>query len=248
MRELGSVAPARRRWRRTLRAGLFWTALGLGAASISYACDPDIAARSLGFERTLAIVFFTLVPIPALGLGVSALAMALRLRTASGLAERTAAELRDRLPAEFVIVPHYRPRDRGEDEVPLVVIGPPGVVVIEPRSVIGEVLCYEDQWYRKREYGVGRRMSGGSPSQRARRNASRVRRDVANGGFMRTTVEPLVLFTDARVNEPDQSSVTVFEGVDALVAHLMGATHDVSHDRAQALANALVGPVRLAVV
>src|SRR6185503_12173317 len=71
---LGSIPPARRRWRRTLRAGLFWTALGLGTATISYALSVDMAARSLGFDRRFAELFFALIPIPPLALGVHGLA------------------------------------------------------------------------------------------------------------------------------------------------------------------------------
>ena len=111
MNALGSASPERRRWRRTLRTGLFWTALGFGAACISYACDPDVAARSLGFDRALSILFLALVPIPALALGVHGLALALRLRAAAGLADRTAEELATLLPEGFVVVPHYRPSD-----------------------------------------------------------------------------------------------------------------------------------------
>ncbi len=176
---MGSIPPSRRRWRRTLRAGLFWTALGFGAATISYALTVDIAARSLGFERRFAELFFALLPIPPLALGVHGMALALRLRAASALADRAATYLADHLPEGYVVVPHYGPRDGGDDEVPMVVIGPPGVVVIEPRDEGGEVLCQDDFWYRKQKYGVGRRFQGPSPSQRARWNASRVRGDIS---------------------------------------------------------------------
>ena len=139
---LGSVPPIRRRWRRTLRSGLFWTALGLGSASITYALNMDVAARSLGFDRTLASVFLTLVPIPALALGVHGLALSLRLRAASVLADRTADYLSEHLPEGYVVVPHYGPRDGGDDEVAMVVIGPPGVMVVEPHDEQGEVVCH----------------------------------------------------------------------------------------------------------
>src|SRR5206468_8598103 len=198
VRVLGTVPPARRRWRRTLRAGLFWTALGLGAATISYALSLDMAARSLGFDRRFADLFFALIPIPPLALGVHGLALALRLRAASALADRTAAYLCDHLPEGYVVVPHYGPRDGADDEVPMVVIGPPGVVVIEPRDEAGEVVCREDDWYRLRKFGVGRRFHGPSPSQRARRNAARVRGDIAVDSS-RTSVEGIVVFTSAHL-------------------------------------------------
>jgi hypothetical protein len=245
---LGSVSPERRRWRRSLRAGLFWTALGLGAGTISYACDPRLAAQSLGFDDLGANFFFALVPIPALALGIRGLALALRLGKASDLAERTAAQLAARLPESFVVVPHYRPRDNGEDEIGIIVLGPPGVVVVEARDDAGEVHCFEDHWYGTRTYGVGRRLPGGSPSQHARRDAVRVRRDVATGGFPRTDVRAIVLFTRAHVTDSVASSVPAFAGIDAVVNHLVGEPNDTSADRTRALANALVGPVQLIAV
>jgi Nuclease-related domain len=219
---LGSIPPARRRWRRTLRAGLFWTALGLGAASISYALTLDMAARSLGFDRPFAELFFALIPIPPLALGVHGLALSLRLRAASALADRTAAYLSDHLPEGYVVVPHYGPRDGVEDEVAMVVVGPPGVVVIEPRDEGGDVVCYEDHWYRKQKYGVGRRFQGQSPSQRARWNAARVRGDIAVDPA-RTPVEALVVFTSAHLAGVSSSSVPALEGLPAIVDRLVGA-------------------------
>jgi hypothetical protein len=217
---LGSIPPSRRRWRRTLRAGLFWTALGLGTASISYALSLDIAARSLGFDRGFAELFFGLIPIPPLALGVHGLALALRLRAASALADRTAAYLTEHLPAGYVVVPHYGPRDGAEDEVPMVVIGPPGVVVIEPRDEAGEVLCYDDHWYRKKKYGVGRRFQGASPSQRARWNAARVQGDISVDAA-RTSVEAVVVFTSAHIADLGSSSVLALEGLPAIVDRLV---------------------------
>jgi len=222
---LGSVPPARRLWRRTLRAGLFWTALGLGAATISYALSVDMAARSLGFERRFAEIFFALIPIPPLALGVHGLALALRLRTASMLADRTAAYLSEHLPEGYVVVTHYAPRDGADVEVPMVVIGPPGVVVIEPRGEAGEVLCYDDHWYRKQKYGVGRRFHGPSPSQRARWNAARVRGDIS-ADRSQTPVEGVVVFTSAHIADVSRSSVTALEGMPAIVERLVHMPSD----------------------
>src|SRR5919108_3483523 len=147
VKELGSVPPGRRRWRRTLRTGLFWIALGLGSATLSYACDPVVAARSLGFQLRETMVFFALVPIPALALGVRSLALALRLRAASDLADRAVGYLEEHLPESFVVVSHFGPRDGG-DVVPVVIVGPPGVLVVQPRDDEGEVVCCQDVWYR----------------------------------------------------------------------------------------------------
>ena len=224
MSVLGSIPPSQRRWRRTLRAGLFWTALGLGAASISYALTLDMAARSLGFDRLFAQVFFALIPIPPLALGVHGLALSLRLRAASDLADRAAAYLADHLPESYVVVPHYGPRDGADDEVPMVVIGPPGVVVIEPRDEGGEVLCHEDLWYRRQKYGVGRRFNGQSPSQRARWNAARVRGDISVDSA--PSVEAVVVFTSAHVADVSSSSVRALEGLPAIVDLLVRTPTD----------------------
>lgn len=239
----------RRRWRRTLRSGLFWTALGLGAATLSYACDPVVAAQSLGFDRPQTMVFFALVPIPALALGIRSLALALRLRAASDVADRAAEYLEEHLSEGFVVVSHYGPRDGGDDDVPLVIVGPPGLLVVQPRECEGELACYQDNWYRTCGSGVGQRLRGVSVSKLARWNAWRVRRDLATGGFLRTPVEACVVVMGARVGDVASSSVPVHEGLDALVSHLeTRAELQCSPTRTRALADALVGPARLAVV
>ncbi|TME96811.1 MAG: hypothetical protein E6I40_02860, partial [Chloroflexi bacterium] len=74
---LGSTPPTRRRWRRTLRRGLFWTALGLAAAALAYALDQRALASAIGVPPFVVGVLFSLVPLPALGVGLRALARAL---------------------------------------------------------------------------------------------------------------------------------------------------------------------------
>jgi hypothetical protein len=184
-----------------------------------------MAARSLGFDRRFAELFFALIPIPPLALGVHGLALALRLRAASALADRAAAYLADHLPEGYVVVPHYAPRDGVEDEVPMVVIGPPGVVVIEPRDDAGEIVCHEDLWYRKQKHGIGRRFQGQSPSQRARWNASRVRGDISIDPS-RTSVQAVVVFTSAHLADVSSSSVPAFEGLPAIVDRLVRTPSD----------------------
>jgi hypothetical protein len=107
----------------------------------------------------------------------------------------------------------------------MVVIGPPGVVVIEPRDEAGEVSCHDDHWYRKRKYGVGRRFVGPSPSRRARWNAARVRGDISVDPA-RTPVEAVVVFTAAHIADVSSSSVPAVEGLPAIVDRLLRAPHD----------------------
>jgi hypothetical protein len=88
-----------------------------------------------------------------------------------------------------------------------------------------------------------------SPSQRARWNAARVRSDIANGGFVRTPVEPVVVFTSASLGDVSSSSVTALAGMDAIVDRLVrGARTDGTPARTRALADTLAEPVRLAIV
>src|SRR3989442_1579246 len=67
---LGSTPPTRRRWRRTLRRGLFWTALGLAAAALAYALDQRALASTIGVPPFVVGVLFSLVPLPALRVGL----------------------------------------------------------------------------------------------------------------------------------------------------------------------------------
>ena len=88
-----------------------------------------------------------------------------------------------------------------------------------------------------------------SPSQRARWNAARVRSDIATGGFVRTSVEPLVVFTSASLGDVSSSSVPALAGVDAMVDRLVrGPRADGTPARTRGVADTLAEPVRLAVV
>jgi hypothetical protein len=95
-------------------------------------------------------------------------------------------------------------------------------VVIEPRDERGEVLCFEDHWYRKQKYGIGRRFHGQSPSQRARWNAARVCGDISVDS-VRTPVEGVVVFTSAHLADVSSSSVLALEGLPAIVDRLVRA-------------------------
>ena len=245
---LGSTPPTRRQWRRVLRRGLFWTTFGLGAAALAYALDQRALASAIGLSPVVVGVVLCLVPLPAFGVGLRALARALRLRDASELADAVGLQLAERLPGDYVVLAHYAPRDDAEAEVPVVVVGPAGIIVVEPRSEGGEVICYQDQWYRRTSRTRSRALYG-SPSQRARGNAARVRSDIATDGFLNTPVEGVIVFTRAKIGDVSSSSVPVVASVDAAVGYLTRADPRVatSADRARALADALVGPVRLAV-
>jgi hypothetical protein len=163
------------------------------------------------------------------------------------LAERAAAYLGERLSSDYIVMPRYAPRD-GSDVVPLVVLGPHGVLVVELRDEEGPLVCYQDHWYRRTGPGVSHPLSD-SPSKRARSNAARVKSDVASGGFIYTRVEGVVVLTRGQPDDVGSSCVPVIAGMDALVRHLeTHARGDGSTERTRELVGALSGPIRIATV
>src|SRR3977135_1250760 len=104
-------------------------------------------------------------------------------------AERAAAYLGQRLTSEYIVVARYAPRD-GSDVVPLVVLGPHGVLVVEPRDDEGALVCYQDHWYRRTAPGVCHPVAG---------------------GFVVTRRQP---------DDVGSSCCPVIAGMDALVRHL----------------------------
>ena len=160
------------------------------------------------------------------------------------LAERIAADLEDRLSADYVVLARYAPRD-GSEIVPLVVLGPHGVRVVEPRDDDGGLVCYQDHWYRRSAPGVSHSLSD-SPSKRAHANAVRVKSDLSSGGFIYTGVDSVVLLTRGQAEDVGSSCVRVIAGTDELVRHLenhRALTARLTHSRAR---GALSAPIRLA--
>jgi hypothetical protein len=164
------------------------------------------------------------------------------------LAERAAAYLKERLSADYVVMARYAPRDVSSDVVPLVVLGPNGVLVVELREDEGALVCYQDHWYRRTGPGVSHPLSD-SPSKRAHANAARVKGDLSSGGFIYTSVEGVVVLTRGQPDDVGSSCVPVVAGMDGLVRHLETHTRrDSSTEHTRELVGALSGPVRLATI
>lgn len=221
-----------------------WTALAFGASAVVHEIDPRTVAEAVAarvgapLPPGAADALLTLPPLPAFAFGVRAFGGALRQRGHAAAARRVAADLRTVLPGHFIVLPQYLPRDSGDGEVDVVVIGPTGIFAIEVRAARGDVACYQDVWFTSDRGGSAR--FADSPSRTARWNATRVNSDVAQHGFVRTPVRPLIVFTRARVADVVSSSVPALQGLDALAAYLAkpsGPT--VSPLRARAIAQAL---------
>ena len=243
MTQIAARPRAARRWRRPLRAGIVWTALALGASAGVHEVDPrtvaeGLAARVGALPPGVADAILTLLPLLAFALGLRAFARALRQRGHERVARRLAAQLRKALPADFIVLPHYLPRDSGDGEVDVVIIGPTGIFAVEVRVAHGDVSCYQDVWFTTERGGSVRFED--SPSRTARWNATRVNSDVAQHGFVRTPVRPVIVFAKGRIADVASSSVPAVQGLEALAAHLAQPNGlAVSPQRARAIAKAL---------
>lgn len=166
--------------------------------------------------------------------------------TRARLADRAAAYLEERLSSDHVVMARYAPRDVSSDVVPLVVVGPHGVLVVEVRDEEGALVCYQDHWYRRTGPGVSHPLSD-SPSKRAQANAARVKGDLSSGGFIYTSVGSVVVLTRGQPADVGSSCVPVIAGMDGLVRHIEAhRRRDSSTEQTQALVGALSGPIRLA--
>ncbi len=225
------------RWRRHLRASCFWASLAGFTIVLAHELAADVAAAVLAMPATL--------------FALREAGRMFRLRRAHTRAARTAAALRAALPEGFIVLAGYEPRDGIDRDAGIVVVGPTGVHVIEPREAAGGLACHQDAWYRTEGNGVLRRIDR-SPSQQARENAARVRSDISSGGYIRMPVDGAVLVTGGRVTGAASASVPVLEGIPAAIAFLerplrsTSPSERVPAERTRALVDALLGPSRLA--
>lgn len=159
------------------------------------------------------------------------------------LADKIASYLRGQLPGDFLVLSRYAPRDGG-DQVPVVIIGRGGLVIVEPRDDDGAFVCYQDHWYKA--IGVVAHALGDAPSLRARDNGVRVKRDLGTGGFINVKVDALVLLTKGEPVDVRSSCVPVIAGLDPLVRHLLQRASAVpAPEDTRALAEALAHPIKL---
>ena len=88
------------------------------------------------------------------------------------------------------------PQDR--QNIDHVVVGPPGVFVIETKNHNGNIRCYEDEWSRKK---VGRRgtvydAAMGNPSKQAKRNAVVLKNWLESENIDAGYISAVVVFTN----------------------------------------------------
>ncbi|HET8569052.1 MAG TPA: nuclease-related domain-containing protein [Candidatus Limnocylindria bacterium] len=157
-----------------------------------------------------------------------------------GPADSLARALRPKLPSGYAVAVRYRPTDTPRDRVPLVVVGPGAVIVVEPRRERGRVISEEDTWWVAAPGDRTARRMEDSPSRRARWHATRITSDVQCGGFVRVRVEPAVFFGRARLADRANSTLAAFDALEDLVTFItrLGSA-DRAPDRTLALAHRL---------
>ncbi len=227
---LASRATRPVRWRRELRAACFWLALSLGTAAVA---------------NELAGPFAAVLMIPPLVLAIRESARAFGARIGGQLAERVADGLMHELGPEYVVLTEYTSHD-GSDVVPLVVVGPSGIFVIEPLGEESRFGCYRDGWHRIEPQGIHHLTV--SPSRRARDHAARVRSDISGGGHIRTTVAAYVLLERGTGDDCASSTVPVVCGTGALAHEIKDRSPRwvASANQVNAVADALMHPLAVA--
>jgi hypothetical protein len=227
---LASRATRPVRWRRHLRAACFWLALALAAVAVA---------------SELAGPLFAVLMLPPLVLAARECVRALGARTGGKLAERVSSALTTALGPDYVVLTEYAPRDNTL-VVPVVVVGPSGIFVIEPIGEEGTFACYRDGWHRIEPQGVQHLPF--SPSRRARDHAARVRSDISGGGHIRTVVDAYVLLERGTGEHCASSTVPVVCGVEALAGQIRGRSPRTaaSPHQVHAVADALIHPLAVA--
>jgi hypothetical protein len=163
------------------------------------------------------------------------------------LGDRVALSLREQLPPDSVVLARHAPRDHGE-RIPVVIIDHRGLVVIEPRDDEGDLVCYQDHWYRRIDGRVAQSI-GDPPSLRARANAARLKSDLGTGGVTNVPVDALVLLTRGRPEDVRSSCVPVIAGLDPLIRHLLARdASPADPKRTRAVIAALAHNINLAMV
>lgn len=227
-----------RPWQLPLRSGLFSLANSFGASAV-------VAELHVGGGDIRTAVAGVLVPLAGMVLGVVLLVRALPKLARDGRLRLFSAKVRDALPEEFALITGYVPRDAADGAIDMIIVGPTGVFAVEMCESAGTLACYEDIWYRKHTTSAWR--VDASPSVAARRNAERLRSDVRTGGFVRATVEPLVVLVYGHTVELTGCSAAVAEGVEGLVRQVrLWNRAPLSDQRARAIARTLSGTLGIA--
>lgn len=227
-----------RPWQLPLRGGLLSLANSFGASAL-------VAELHVGAGDVRTAVAGVLVPLAGMVLGIALLVRALPKLARDGRLRLFSAQVRDALPEEFAVISSYVPRDAGDGAIDMIIVGPTGVFAVEVCESAGTLACYDDIWYRKHTASAWR--VDASPSRAARRNAERLRSDVRSGGFVRTTVEPLVVLVYGHTVEINGCSAAIAEGVDGLVRQVRHWNRaPLSDQRARAIARTLSGTLGIA--
>ena len=202
---------ARRRVALAVCAGV--AALLLAAASLAL---PAFPARS----TTATPLIVTLLAVPLAAVAASrATRRAARYRAGASGEESLESVLRQGLGDDYTL---YRNLQLGVGgDLDAILLGPPGLVLLEAKAYRGAFVLFGDRWYRA-EGGDPDQLTRWrtSPTLQARRNADRLARWLARQGLGETPVYSLVVLTSGYVREVRTRPGVPVVGLAQLVPYL----------------------------
>ncbi|HEX5503028.1 MAG TPA: nuclease-related domain-containing protein [Thermomicrobiales bacterium] len=190
----GYLRAERRRARRRAALLVVYGALALGALLL-----PEVAKHLPPLAAALAAAVTLAATFVCFALAGRARRRARRFAAGERGEDALAAALARDLPDDYTLyrnlrLPGYR------TDLDAVLLGPPGVVVLENKAYRGEFVLYHDRWYRADSDGDLRPWRS-SPTRQAADNAARLAAWLAQQRLDAVPVYPLVVLSSGVVRE-----------------------------------------------
>jgi hypothetical protein len=133
-------------------------------------------------------------PVSALALMVLATCFRTYINYAFGQrGERRVLKALAALPDEYNVISNWKPESSKEGDADMIVVGPPGILVLEVKTWTMPVVCESDKWYIVRSNGYRKAVK--SPTKQAKRNAKLVENHIG-GRSAKCKVIPVVVFNN----------------------------------------------------
>lgn len=130
------------------------------------------------------------------------------------------------LPDDYTLIANWTDGSP-QGDVDLLVVGPHGVLVVEVKNWLGELVCEDDKWYRVMENGYKKPTK--SPTKQALSNARWVE-GTLRSAKVACQVKPLVVFNGGAEIKGDSRRVPIVR-TDTLLACVRALPIDRNNDR-----------------
>lgn len=165
-------------------------------------------------------------------------------------AEETVMETLQRVLDNQYTLVHGVKLDEAEVVIPLVLVGPSGVRVMQPDESKGIYRAYEDNWEKLDDRSQNYKPAKPNQLRLVSLMAQAVGADLNARGFHVPEVEPVLVFTDPGVHIESQRPIARLVQVDGLSRFAAGLAQSgafLDQETVQHIADALSGPVTAAV-